>query len=177
MNHAYSLLTIKSLNADERVFEGVCTTPEPDRAGDVVEGCKFRLPLPVLYAHAPAKPVGTVVEARTSKAGIWIRGTIPKVDGPPSLVERIETCWSELKAGLLRGISVGFRPLVEPTVLASGGLHYTSVEILECSLCVIPMNSGATVLEVRSAIRAERKRTHVVVRLDAETLRRARLTR
>jgi hypothetical protein len=35
MNRAYSILEIKSLDADLRMLKGWATTPTPDRLGDV----------------------------------------------------------------------------------------------------------------------------------------------
>ena len=47
---AYSILDIKQVDEDQRMIRGVATTPEPDRAGDIVEplGIKFRNPIPLL---------------------------------------------------------------------------------------------------------------------------------
>src|SRR5262249_22814778 len=66
MRRAYSLLTVKQANEDQRTIEGVATTPTPDRYEDVVEptGMKFSLPLPLLYQHKSAQPIGNVTEAK-----------------------------------------------------------------------------------------------------------------
>ncbi|MFM7011873.1 MAG: peptidase U35, partial [Betaproteobacteria bacterium] len=62
INRAYSVLTIKSYDDDERTIEGIATTPSPDRYGDIVEpdGAKFQLPIPLLWQHDSDKPVGHV---------------------------------------------------------------------------------------------------------------------
>jgi hypothetical protein len=37
MNRAYSILTVKAVQEDQRIIRGTATTPEPDRVGDIVE--------------------------------------------------------------------------------------------------------------------------------------------
>ena len=60
MNRAYSVLTIKSIEPDQRIIRGMATTPTPDRVGDVVEpmGVKFADKMPLLWQHKSDKPVG-----------------------------------------------------------------------------------------------------------------------
>ncbi|HET7375515.1 MAG TPA: hypothetical protein VFK30_02340, partial [Anaerolineae bacterium] len=43
---AYSILEIKSFDEEQRIIEGVATTPTADRVGDIVRplGAKFKLP-------------------------------------------------------------------------------------------------------------------------------------
>jgi hypothetical protein len=43
MNRAYSILTVKAVEEDQRIIRGMATTPSPDRVGDIVEplGVKF----------------------------------------------------------------------------------------------------------------------------------------
>src|SRR5512135_801284 len=50
-NRAYSTILIKSINEDQRIIEGVASTPTADRVGDIVEplGAKFNLPMPLLW--------------------------------------------------------------------------------------------------------------------------------
>ncbi|HET7375741.1 MAG TPA: hypothetical protein VFK30_03475, partial [Anaerolineae bacterium] len=57
---AYSFLHIKSFNEDERIIEGVATTPTPDRVDDIVDpmGAKFNLPMPLLWQHRHDQPIG-----------------------------------------------------------------------------------------------------------------------
>ena len=33
MDRAYSVMTVKSIDEEQRMFEGIATTPSPDRAG------------------------------------------------------------------------------------------------------------------------------------------------
>ena len=34
---------------------------------------------------------------------------MPLVDEPPSLKDRVDVAWSSIKAGLIRGVSIGYR--------------------------------------------------------------------
>ena len=45
MNRAYSFIEIKSIDEDQRIIEGIASTPSADRVGDVVlsEGAKFKI--------------------------------------------------------------------------------------------------------------------------------------
>ena len=71
MDRAYSLLTIKALDAESRTFTRITTTPSVDRLGDVVEseGAKYRLPVPLLLHHDSKQPVGEITEAVVRSTG------------------------------------------------------------------------------------------------------------
>jgi hypothetical protein len=82
MNRAYSLLDIKAVDDDERVIEGMATTPSPDRVGDIVEplGVKYKNPLPLLHQHNSSLPVGTVRFDKPTKNGITFRAKLPRIE-------------------------------------------------------------------------------------------------
>ena len=176
MFRSYSVLTLKSIDDAERVFEGVASTPTPDRAQDVVNplGARYKLPLPLLYQHASDKPVGEVFAATPTPSGITVRARVFKATESRTLRERLDECWESIKIGALRGLSVGFVPLDPPELLDSGGLMFNAYEWIELSVCSIPMNAEANITNVKSHFAAARRKGHVVVRLDAATLRRAR---
>jgi hypothetical protein len=81
---AYSMLTIKSVDEEAREITGMATTPSADRTGDIVdpEGADYTLPIPLLWQHDSRQPVGHVVEAKITKAGIWIRAKFVKIAEP-----------------------------------------------------------------------------------------------
>jgi hypothetical protein len=96
MNRAYSVLDVKSIDRERRVFRGIATTPTPDRAGDVIDpkGMTFKNPLPLLWQHKHDAPIGQVrFEAPTAK-GTPFEAEIPVVKeaGPlkdPRNVDRL----------------------------------------------------------------------------------------
>ncbi|MFC7399579.1 phage major capsid protein [Chelatococcus sp. GCM10030263] len=151
MNRAYSILTVKAVEDEQRVIRGTATTPAPDRVGDIVDplGVTFKNPLPLLHQHDSERPVGTVQFEAPTKDGITFEARLPKIDQPGPLKDRVDTAWGELKAGLVRAVSIGFRAL-EYAFLDSGGIRFTETEVLELSLVTIPANADAKISVVKS---------------------------
>jgi HK97 family phage prohead protease len=180
MHRAYSLFTVKAMNEDLREIEGVATTPTPDRMGDVIEpeGAKFTLPMPLIFQHDQKVPVGEVHAASVRKDGIRVKARIAKFDEPGALKTRLDEIWHTLKAGLIKGFSVGFKPIGMPERIKDGsGLRFKSWLWLELSLVTIPANAEATISVVKSLdaellVASDRRRG--IVRLDDDIIRRAR---
>lgn len=159
MDRAYSILTFKSVSEDERVIRGVATTPTPDRVGDVVEplGVKFNNPMPLLHQHDHTKPVGTVTFDKPTKDGITFEAKFADVQEPGPLKERVDTAWGEVKAGLVRAVSIGFRALEDGVeLMRNGGYRFKATEVLELSLVTVPANADATITLVKSIDRTIR---------------------
>jgi HK97 family phage major capsid protein/HK97 family phage prohead protease len=151
MDRAYALLTVKAFDAERRTITGIASTPEADRMGDVVEplGITFKNPLPLLLHHDTHKPVGSVTFAAPTADGLAFEATLPAIAEPGALRDRIDEAWQSIKAGLLAGVSVGFRAL-EHAKHTTGGLRFLKTEILELSLVTIPANAGATIHTIKS---------------------------
>lgn len=150
-NRAYSLLTVKSVSEDKRIIRGIATTPSPDRMGDIVEpmGVKFNNPMPLLHQHDHRMPVGTVTFDKPTDKGITFEAHLPQIDEPGPLKDRVDTAWGEVKAGLVRGVSIGFRP-IEYSYLDDGGVRFSASEVIELSLVTVPANADATIQMVKS---------------------------
>lgn len=148
---AYSILQIKSVDDGSRIFTGIASTPETDRDGDILEskGAEFKLPLPLLLRHNASEPIGFVTSARVTKNGIEVTGKISKIDEPGQLKDRLDLAWQELKAGLLSGLSVGFKSIESARIDGSYGMRFLKWLWLELSLVTIPANASATVLTVK----------------------------
>ncbi|VDS07572.1 Phage capsid family protein [Paracoccus haematequi] len=145
-NRAYSVLEIKAVDDDAREIRGIATTPAPDRVQDVVvpEGAKFALPLPLLWQHDASQPIGHVTEATVTAKGIEVVAKIAKgVDA------EIDRAWNRIKAGLVRGLSIGFRGLESEDIPGSWGRKFTSWEWMELSAVTIPANAEASILAVK----------------------------
>lgn len=152
MNRAYAVLQIRSVSEDRRVIEGWATTPDVDRVGDVVEplGVQFRNPLVLLHQHDALRPVGEAHFERPTAKGVRFTATLPKISAPPSLKERVDTAWSEVRSGLIKGVSIGFRALRNGhEMMKGGGIRWTAIEVLELSLVSVPANSAATIATVK----------------------------
>ena len=154
---AYSLLEVKALNEEKREITGVATTPEPDRVGDIVEpmGVKFKNPLPLLWQHDHEKPVGTVKFEKPTKDGIRFVATLPVIAEEGKLKEMVDLAWQAVKARLVRGVSIGFRPL-EYSYLDSGGIRFSESEVYELSLVSVPANAAASIETIKSIARSNR---------------------
>lgn len=151
MNRAYSLLEIKSLDEEQRIIEGVATSPTPDSYGDIVEpkGVEFKLPIPLLYQHRHGQPIGEVIEARVSDEGIWVKAKLAKTQEKGVLKNRLDEAWQSVKLGLVKGLSIGFRPL-EYSPLDSGGIRFTKWSWHELSAVTIPANPEGQISMIRS---------------------------
>jgi HK97 family phage prohead protease len=147
-----STLVLKAVDEAERVIEGIASSSAPDGAGDVVEsrGAIFELPMPLLMQHDKREPVGQVTAAKVSDSQIHIRAEIARDSG----LEYVERAWKQLKAGLVRGLSIGAQPLkAVPIVDAKGrmtGIRYQAWRWLELSAVTLPMNIDATIDVVRA---------------------------
>jgi HK97 family phage prohead protease len=152
MNRAYSLLTVKRVSEDERIIEGIASTPEPDRMGDVVEpkGAQFKLPLPLLMHHDSRQPVGHVLSAKVGKDGIDVTARITRFDEPGKLKDRLDEAWHTVKSGLINGLSIGFRAIERSYIDDTSSIRFTAWEWLELSIVSVPANSEASITTVRS---------------------------
>jgi HK97 family phage major capsid protein/HK97 family phage prohead protease len=154
IGRAYSLLEIKSVDADERVIEGVASTPSPDRMDDIVEsaGAQFTMPMPLLWQHRSGEPVGHVEFAQVTDAGIPFKARIAKIAEPGELQNLTDKAWQAVKNKLVRGVSIGFRALdMEPIKESKNfGVRFKKWEWLELSLVTIPANADASIQIIRS---------------------------
>ena len=152
MNRAYSLLEMKSTDDEKREFEGVATTPTPDRMGDIVEplGAQFNLPLPLLWQHNHNKPIGEVYGAKATKNGITIKGRIFSGATSRLLRERLDEAWDSLKMRLVRGLSIGFNPIESAKIEGTYSYRFIKWDWLELSAVTIPANTDATITSLKS---------------------------
>lgn len=177
MKRAYSLLEIKSFDDEKREFEGVASTPTPDRMGDIVEpdGAIFKLPLPLLFHHRSDMPIGEVFAAKIGDDGIDVKGRVKKATESQNLIARLDEAWESLKIGLVKGLSIGFNPLEFTQIKDTYSLHFIKWEWLELSAVTIPANAEATIQTVKSIdqdLRAALGQRSPVVRLGKSHIRR-----
>lgn len=152
-NRAYSILTVKAVEGEQRIIRGIATTPSPDRVGDIVEplGVKFNNPMPLLHQHDNSAPVGWVKFDKPTASGITFEAHLPIIEEAGPLRDRVETAWGEVKAGLVRAVSIGFRALDNGyEVMKGGGIRFLKTEVMELSLVTIPAQADATIQLVKS---------------------------
>ena len=153
MNRAYSVLQTKSIDEEQRVITGIATAPEVDRVGDVVEptGVTYKNPMPLLWQHQHDKPVGTVEFDVPTADGVKFTARLPKVEEAGALKDRVDEAWQSIKAGLIRAVSIGFRPLSDGVEhIKGGGMRFTKTEVFELSLVTIPACSAAVIQAIKS---------------------------
>jgi len=99
--------------------------------------------MPLLMQHDRDRPVGEVAAAQVSDSEISIRATFARDTG----LAYVDDAWKQVKAGLVRGLSIGAQPLkAEPIVDKDGrmtGVRYTAWRWLELSAVTLPMNQRA----------------------------------
>lgn len=161
-DRAYSVLDIKTVDETSRTISGIATTPSVDRVGDIIEpeGVKFANPMPFLWQHNHDQPIGTVTFDPPTKSGVKFQAKLPIIDEPGTLQDRINEAWQSMKAGLVRAVSIGFRP-VEYSFMDNGGIRYSQVDVYELSAVTIPANSEALITSVKSIDAALRKEAGV----------------
>jgi len=154
MERGYAVLDVKSFDAARRVFAGIASTPTLDRQGHRVDpnGVTFRNPIPLLFHHDQKRPIGTAVLFPPSADGtIAFEASIPDVADPGIVRDRVDEAWHSLTAGLLRGVSIGFRVLDNGAkFLKDGTLKLLAIEVVELSVVAVPANVDANVLVIKS---------------------------
>lgn len=152
MDRAYSLLNIKSVNEETRVITGIASTPDTDRDGDILEpkGAVFDLPVSLLWQHNHQQPIGEVFAAEVTSKGISIQARIAKVDEPGQLKDLLDLAWQSIKAKLVKGLSVGYRPIEAKRIESTGGVHFLKWMWLELSAVTVPCNMHATIQQIKS---------------------------
>lgn len=124
-----------------------------DRIGDMIEPGAFKgikLPIPMLFGHDMADPIGTWDAAVEKADGLHVSGKMLVND-----VARAREVHSLVKAGAVKGISIGFitkKSLTRP----GGGRTIKSLDLFEVSLVTVPMHPGARVTSAKSAVDALR---------------------
>lgn len=152
MDRCFSCLEIKSVDEDRRIIRGIATRPTPDRLGDIVEseGAEFKLPLPLLAHHDRTRPIGQVLKARVKSNGIEVEAQVAKVEEPGLLKDRLDEAWQEIKSGLVRGLSIGFKPIEAARIEGTYGMRFLKWLWLELSTVTIPAHEEASILAVKS---------------------------
>lgn len=145
-------IEIKSL--DERgTFQGLLSVYDViDECGDVVERGAYTKTLQensgkltLLWQHNQELPIGTL-EVSDGADGLEVKGSLLLSDDVP----QAKTAYALLKAGVIRGLSIGFRTMrkkVEDKVR-----RLKEIKLYEGSLVTIPANRFALVSDVKSLV-------------------------
>jgi HK97 family phage prohead protease len=169
MQRAYAILETKDIDEKSRKFVGVASTPNPDRMQDIVDpkGAEYKLPISLLSQHDHRLPIGFVNTVTVKSDGITIEAEIAEDTG----LEYIETAWKQIKARLVRGLSIGFRALEYSFLKESDGIHFKRWEWIELSAVTIPANAEATITALKSYDQDPVKRSQVIGALSERNSR------
>jgi HK97 family phage prohead protease len=116
--------------------------------------------MPLLHQHRHDAPIGSVRFKKPTKDGIEFDAEIAKVEEPGPLKDRVDTAWGEIKHGLVRATSIGFRP-IEYSFMDNGGVRYSEVEVYELSTVTVPANADALISTIKSLDATARKEAGV----------------
>lgn len=150
-NKAFSAISIKSIDEDKREIHGMASTPALDRVKDIVEplGLTFDAGTPLMLNHDHSQPVGTVTFGTPTVKGLPFTASIAKVEDPGVVKNRTDEAWHSVKAGLIKGVSIGFIPS-EYEPIEKGGVRFTKAHVHELSLTAIPCNPEAMITAFKS---------------------------
>ena len=143
MHKSIGAFEIKSISDEKRTFTGIASTPNQDRAKDILQpsGAKFTLPMPLLFHHDMKAPIGQVINAEVTAKGIEVEIYLPKIEEEGTLKARVDEAWQSLKHGLIKGLSVGFIPDWEQAdMIKGGGIQFNAWEWYELSLVTVACN-------------------------------------
>lgn len=151
VKRAYSAFQVKAVDTTRRTFSGWATTPATDRVGDTINplGATFTNPLVLLHQHSHDDPIGRVTFKRPTAKGIEFDAEIPVVAEPGKFKDRVDTAWSEIQYGVVRAVSIGFKP-IKYAFRDDGGVDFQEIEIYELSTVSVPALPEAVITSVKS---------------------------
>jgi HK97 family phage prohead protease len=153
-------LNVKSLDSSGG-FTGLASTygGPPDLQGDIIEKGAYAQSIqsqgagvPLLWSHQQDQPLG-LAKLSDSAAGLVVNGSMVMAD------PAAQRAYAHLKAGSIKGLSIGFNLPPE----SSGKVSYNAdgtrtireVKLWEVSLVAIPANPLAQVTSVKSLAQVE----------------------
>src|SRR5215203_342814 len=134
-------LVAKAAGADP--LEYIMSDATVDRYGDVVEPKgwdiqAFQANPIALFGHKSDFIIGHWKDVKVAQGAL--RGRLQLMER--GISERLDEVIAAVQAGILRAVSVGFRP-VEAEPRKEGGNYYKKQSLVECSLVSIPANPNA----------------------------------
>lgn len=127
-----------------------------DRVGDEIQRGAFSKtlpPLPMLASHSDHDTIGTWTEITETDEGLTVRGRLLVGE-----VARAREVRALIKAGALRGLSIGFATR-KALPRKGGGRTITDLELLEISIVAVPAHAGARITSAKGNSMAEQTET------------------
>jgi HK97 family phage prohead protease len=141
---------IKSLDLHGRfagyasVFDVVDHQRDRVRVGAFQQSLKARLPQ-LLWQHQWENPIGIIEEIFEDDRGLYVRGRLLME------VEKAREAYALLKAGALRGLSIGYQAKQARRDPDTGVRELLQIELFEISIVTMPANAQANVTVLKQA--------------------------
>lgn len=153
MNRVQYAFDVKELKEDGSFSGYGSVFGNEDAYGDVVEKGAFVKSLAkkfpaMLWQHDSATPVGVWKEIREDDLGLYMEGQLLV-----GKVEKASEAYELIKAGAIKGLSIGFRSKAWEWSKNDAGdsvRHLKEVDLWEVSLVTFPANECATITSVKS---------------------------
>lgn len=146
-------MEIKNLRADGRfagyasVFDVVDSQRDRMRAGAFKRSLGGRkTPVKLLWQHQWENPIGVIEQLFEDKRGLYIEGRLLME------VEKAREAYALLKAGALKGLSIGYQSKQSRRDPDSGVRDLLEVDLWEVSIVTLPANADATVTVVKHGV-------------------------
>ncbi|PLW76963.1 HK97 family phage prohead protease [Cohaesibacter celericrescens] len=144
--------TLSSVGKDG-LFEGyACLFDKEDLGHDLIRPGAFSKSLKqrgqqgikLLYQHDPAQPIGQWLSIREDAKGLFVRGQLA-LD-----VEKAREIHSMMKAGILDGLSIGFRTVRGHSDKKAGVRYLVELDLWEISIVTFPMQPDARISSIKA---------------------------
>lgn len=103
----------------------------------------------MLWQHDPGQPIGVWTDMKEDGQGLRVSGKLLLK------IQKAREAYEMMKAGIVDGLSIGFRTMKESYDTEKGGRGYRKIEkadLWEISLVTFPMNPKATVTAVKTML-------------------------
>lgn len=145
------------LDGDTGRFEGLASVYGiTDLGGDIVEKGAFNKSIkdrgaevPILWQHDSGLSIG-LGEVHDTPKGLAISGQL-ELELPEA-----KSAYIRLKAGLVKGLSIGYKSIPDKTTMDKGIRRLKEVILYEVSLVTFPMNEKALVTAVKGNLTEEK---------------------
>jgi len=98
----------------------------------------------LLYQHNPAEPIGAWLTIKEDSRGLFVRGRLM------TEITRARETLSLMRAGVLDGLSIGFRTVRGRSERKTGVRRLMEIDLWEISIVTFPMLPGARIADVKS---------------------------
>lgn len=145
-------IEVKSLDADGRfsgyasVFDVIDSQRDRMKRGAFRKSLRVRqTPVKLLWQHQWESPIGVVDQIFEDARGLFVQGRL-LMD-----VAKAREAYALLKAGALRGMSIGYQVKQSRRDPDSGVRELLEVELWEVSIVTLPANAQANVTALKGA--------------------------